>query len=188
MVNLKPIIPTESSSSTRFLNKIHAAQCRTRTSSSTLCTTSRIISSGWGSWQKLNWEKNDVGTTVVGTDRQLPTSNAGAKELGFGTLGGATLVIIKEIIEIKMESRRRNFWKRWWRARSRFEAMAGAGAGALVPGGSVWPFFEAGCSRHDLLSFIPFRVPIGLVVVVEDLFRYSMSFRSMIFLGSPSKA
>lgn len=64
------------------------------------CTTSRIISSGWGSWQKLNWQKNDVGTTVVGTDWQLPTSNAGAKELGFGTLGGATLVIIKEIIEI----------------------------------------------------------------------------------------
>lgn len=127
MVNLKLIIPTESSSSTRFLNKIHAAQCRTRTSSSTLCTTSRIISSGWGSWQKLNWQKNDVGTTVVGTDWQLPTSNAGAKELGFGTLGGATLVIIKEIIEIKMESRRRrrrrrNFWKRWWRARSRFES------------------------------------------------------------------
>lgn len=32
--------------------------------------------------------------------KQNPTSNAGAKELGFGTVGGATLVIIKEIIEI----------------------------------------------------------------------------------------
>lgn len=31
--------------------------------------------------------------------KQDPTSNTGAKELGFGRLGGATLVVIEEIIE-----------------------------------------------------------------------------------------
>lgn len=43
-------------------------------------------------------------------------------------------------------------------------------------------FFEAGCSRHDLLPFAPFRALIGQVVVAVDFFRM------MIFLTSPSKS
>lgn len=49
-------------------------------------------------------ERTEMGSVPLCHDilckKQNPTSNAGAKELGFGTVGGATLVIIKEIIEI----------------------------------------------------------------------------------------